>query len=105
MRPAALAWADDAASPAGPCSAARAALSRPQDYRWSALSLLIVASRQSPAARTRVKPVTAPVSDLQGTVTAAAGELRGNGLPEVPGLERPPKPDFGDYSTNAAMLL
>jgi arginyl-tRNA synthetase len=38
-------------------------------------------------------------------VRAAAGELRGNGLPEAPGLERPPKPDFGDYSTNAAMLL
>jgi arginyl-tRNA synthetase len=38
-------------------------------------------------------------------VSTAAGELRGNGLPETPGLERPPKPDFGDYSTNAAMLL
>src|SRR3954467_4471676 len=49
--------------------------------------------------------MTDPVADLQGAVSAAAGELRGNGLPETPGLERPPRPDFGDYSTNAAMLL
>jgi arginyl-tRNA synthetase len=48
---------------------------------------------------------TDPVTDLQGAVSQAAGELRGNGMPELPGLERPPKPDFGDYSTNAAMLL
>jgi arginyl-tRNA synthetase len=46
-----------------------------------------------------------PVSDLRGAVGAAATELRGNGLVEVPRLERPPRPDFGDYSTNAAMLL
>src|SRR3954462_3586001 len=49
--------------------------------------------------------MTDPIADLQGSVSAAAGELRGNALPETPGLERPPKPDFGDYSTNAAMLL
>jgi arginyl-tRNA synthetase len=49
--------------------------------------------------------LTDPVADLQGAVSAAAGELRGNGLPETPGLERPPRPDFGDYSTNAAMML
>src|SRR3954469_5238868 len=49
--------------------------------------------------------MTDPIADLQGSVSAAAGELRGNGLPEAPGLERPPRPDFGDYSTNAAMLL
>src|SRR3954454_7537457 len=48
---------------------------------------------------------TPPVTDLRGAVSAAAGEPRGNGMPDVPGLERPPKPDFGDYSTNAAMLL
>ncbi len=48
---------------------------------------------------------TDPVTDLHGAVSEAAGELRGNGMPDVPGLERPPKPDFGDYSTNAAMLL
>jgi arginyl-tRNA synthetase len=48
---------------------------------------------------------TDPVSDLHGAVSEAATELRGNGLVDLPGLERPPKPDFGDYSTNAAMLL
>jgi arginyl-tRNA synthetase len=46
-----------------------------------------------------------PVSDLRGAVSAAATELRGDGLVDVPQLERPPRPDFGDYSTNAAMLL
>jgi arginyl-tRNA synthetase len=46
-----------------------------------------------------------PVSDLRGAVGQAATELRGDGLVEVPRLERPPRPDFGDYSTNAAMLL
>jgi arginyl-tRNA synthetase len=48
---------------------------------------------------------TDPVSDLHGAVSDAATELRGDGLVDLPGLERPPKPDFGDYSTNAAMLL
>jgi arginyl-tRNA synthetase len=46
-----------------------------------------------------------PVSDLSGAVTETASELRGDGLVDVPRLERPPRPDFGDYSTNAAMLL
>src|SRR3954451_2748716 len=48
---------------------------------------------------------TDPVTDLRGAARDAAGELRGNGMPDVPGLERPPRPDFGDYSTNAAMML
>jgi arginyl-tRNA synthetase len=38
-------------------------------------------------------------------VGQAAAELRGDGLVDLPRLERPPKPDFGDYSTNAALLL
>jgi arginyl-tRNA synthetase len=46
-----------------------------------------------------------PVSDLRGVVGQAATELRGDGLVDLPRLERPPKPDFGDYSTNAALLL
>jgi arginyl-tRNA synthetase len=46
-----------------------------------------------------------PVSELRGAVGEAATELRGDGMVDVPGLERPPRPDFGDYSTNAAMLL
>jgi arginyl-tRNA synthetase len=46
-----------------------------------------------------------PVSELRDAVSAAAGELRGDGPAPMPALERPPRPDFGDYSTNAAMML
>ncbi|MEA2330715.1 MAG: arginyl-tRNA synthetase [Thermoleophilaceae bacterium] len=46
-----------------------------------------------------------PVSDLRGAVSDAAAELRGDGPLDAAKLDRPPKPDFGDYSTNAAMLL
>jgi arginyl-tRNA synthetase len=49
--------------------------------------------------------VSDPIATLTGAVTDAAAELRGNGLVELPKLERPPRADFGDYSTNAAMLL
>src|SRR4051794_7348913 len=48
-----------------------------------------------------------PVAELRSAVEAAAQSLRdgaeaGNSSPT---LERPPKAEFGDYSTNAAMLL
>src|SRR5918992_2305695 len=46
-----------------------------------------------------------PVAELRGAVGEAAAELRGDGAVDLPALERPPRPDFGDYSTNAAMLL
>jgi arginyl-tRNA synthetase len=46
-----------------------------------------------------------PVGELTGAVTEAASALQGDGGLVVPPLERPPRPDFGDYSTNAAMLL
>jgi arginyl-tRNA synthetase len=49
-----------------------------------------------------------PVSELRATVEAAANALReqsGEADRALPALERPPKPEFGDYSTNAAMLL
>jgi arginyl-tRNA synthetase len=48
-----------------------------------------------------------PVAELRSAVAAAADALRDGaqaGAP-APALERPPKPEFGDYSTNAAMLL
>lgn len=48
-----------------------------------------------------------PIDDLRAAVEAAAGDLR-NGNPAPKGrlsLERPKKAGFGDYSTNAAMLL
>jgi arginyl-tRNA synthetase len=53
-------------------------------------------------------PVTATdsVSALRGAVEAAARALRDGETTEPrPTLERPPKPELGDYSSNAAMLL
>ena len=49
--------------------------------------------------------VTDPVSDLRGVVIGAAADLRGDGPLDEAKLDRPPRADFGDYSTNAAMLL
>jgi arginyl-tRNA synthetase len=48
-----------------------------------------------------------PVAELRSAVEAAARSLRdGSDITDSrPTLERPPKPEFGDYSTNAAMLL
>jgi arginyl-tRNA synthetase len=47
-----------------------------------------------------------PITDLRGAVTRAARTLR-DGEPSGPrpSLDRPPKPELGDYSSNAAMLL
>jgi len=47
-----------------------------------------------------------PIAELHSAVDAAALALRG-GEPTgpEPTLERPPKPELGDYSSNAAMLL
>jgi arginyl-tRNA synthetase len=46
-----------------------------------------------------------PVSQLRGAVSETAAALAGNGRGAQPRLDRPPRADFGDYSTNAAMLL
>jgi arginyl-tRNA synthetase len=46
-----------------------------------------------------------PVAELRSAVEAAASTLRDGAEAGHPTLERPPKPEFGDYSTNAAMLL
>ncbi len=48
-----------------------------------------------------------PVAELRSAVEAAAASLRDGAEAgeSQPTLERPPKPEFGDYSTNAAMLL
>jgi arginyl-tRNA synthetase len=48
-----------------------------------------------------------PLGDLRAAVDAAAAGLRGRerGEGAAPTLERPPRAEFGDYSTNAAMLL
>jgi arginyl-tRNA synthetase len=47
-----------------------------------------------------------PLEELREAVLAAAAQLSGSsGAPEGVTLERPPRVDFGDYSTNAALLL
>ena len=46
-----------------------------------------------------------PVSELRDAVTDAAVALRADGPLGGTKLDRPPRADFGDYSTNAAMLL
>src|SRR6187551_3212748 len=46
-----------------------------------------------------------PVANLTTAVEETAAEVAGNGRPAGLRLDRPPRPDFGDYSTNAAMLL
>jgi arginyl-tRNA synthetase len=48
-----------------------------------------------------------PVAELRSAVEAAADSLLDGAerSSSQPTLERPPKPEFGDYSTNAAMLL
>ena len=47
-----------------------------------------------------------PVSELRNAVEAAAARLLdGSEAGASPTLERPPRPEHGDYSTNAAMLI
>jgi arginyl-tRNA synthetase len=48
-------------------------------------------------------PTSDPLAALRSAVIAAAAPIGDPG--EKLGLERPPKPELGDYSTNAAMLL
>jgi arginyl-tRNA synthetase len=48
---------------------------------------------------------TDSIAALRGAVEAAARALRGEETEPRPTLERPPKPELGDYSSNAAMLL
>jgi arginyl-tRNA synthetase len=51
-------------------------------------------------------PKADPIAELAATVRAAAEEL-GGGAAAMAGakLDRPPRPDFGDFSSNAPMLL
>jgi arginyl-tRNA synthetase len=49
---------------------------------------------------------TDPIAELRSAVDVAARALRdGEPTGPEPTLERPPKPELGDYSSNAAMLL
>jgi arginyl-tRNA synthetase len=46
-----------------------------------------------------------PIRALSDAVAAAATELHGGDAAIEASFERPPRPEFGDYSTNAALLL
>ncbi|MGH2925268.1 MAG: arginine--tRNA ligase [Solirubrobacterales bacterium] len=46
-----------------------------------------------------------PLDQLHSAIRSAADALGGDGAEIAPTLERPPKPEMGDYSTNAAMLV
>ncbi|HWX43909.1 MAG TPA: arginine--tRNA ligase, partial [Solirubrobacteraceae bacterium] len=46
-----------------------------------------------------------PLDDLREAVLEAAAELANGGAPEGIALQHPRRADFGDYSTNAALLL
>jgi arginyl-tRNA synthetase len=49
---------------------------------------------------------TDSIAELRGAVDLAARALRdGERTEPAPSLDRPPKPELGDYSSNAAMLL
>ncbi len=51
-------------------------------------------------------PPPGPVEQLRAQLVEVAASLRGEGSEgAAPGLERPPRPEFGDFSTNVAMLL
>jgi arginyl-tRNA synthetase len=53
-----------------------------------------------------MKATSDPIAELRAAVDRAARTLRGGEPTEpAPTLERPPKPELGDYSSNAAMLL
>lgn len=45
-----------------------------------------------------------PVGEIRSAIAAAAGELAG-GPTAAPSLDVSPRPEMGDYSTNAAMIL
>jgi arginyl-tRNA synthetase len=51
-------------------------------------------------------PPPGPVERLRAQVVDVAASLRGDSAAGAePALERPPRPEFGDFSTNVAMLL
>jgi arginyl-tRNA synthetase len=50
-------------------------------------------------------PKTDPITNLRARIVEAAATLGEGASASAAKLERPPRADFGDYSTNAAMLL
>src|SRR6478609_722370 len=75
----------------------------------------VIAAMRTPASVLRCPPLhtmsptmvaTDPIAELRSAVSRASLALRdGEPTGPEPTLERPPKPELGDYSSNAAMLL
>src|SRR3954452_12639370 len=80
---------------------------------WCCSSSSSAPRRSSPGSPTtsrairRLRSMADPVAELRSAVEAAAWSLLdgAEGSRATPTFERPPKAEFGDYSTNAAMLL
>src|SRR4051794_22287818 len=80
---------------------------------WCCSSSSSARPRSSPGSPTtsrairRLRSMADPVAELRSAVEAAARSLLdgAEGSRATPTFERPPKAEFGDYSTNAAMLL
>src|SRR3954447_3586384 len=77
--------------------------SRAGRFAWMSLRM---ASRMGRRADYRRTAMADPLENLRGTIRSAADSLRDGTVDSIaPTLERPPKRELGDYSTNAAMLL
>src|SRR4051812_6734799 len=77
--------------------------SRAGRFAWMSLRM---ASLMASRADYRRAAMADPLETLRVTIRSAADSLRdGSSESIVPTLERPPKRELGDYSTNAAMLL
>jgi arginyl-tRNA synthetase len=62
--------------------------------------------RSGPGSYDAAVSATDSISELRAAVQRAARALRdGEPIGPEPSLDRPPKPELGDYSSNAAMLL
>ena len=72
---------------------------------WCSSSSSTGPTRSSRASRITISRGMDPVAHLTTAVEETATDLAGNGRRAGLKLDRPPRPDFGDYSTNAAMLL
>src|SRR3954452_14455340 len=72
-------------------------------FAWMSLRM---ASRMRRRADYRRTAMPDPLATLRGTIRTAADSLADGTADSIaPTLERPPKRELGDYSTNAAMLL
>ena len=109
-RPPLVARPDDAPAPARPGRAARAALPRPQDPRRGALPLLRLGTLGRWLSASDPRPVRADERASAARPAQHAARRRQDGArrrraPSGAAARAAQAGEFGDYSTNAAMLL